>query len=122
MAGVRQRLRFPCSLIEHGKTHEKVLIVDHEFMVVTSFNWLSFRGEWGQREEAGIYHRIRSEIDDAAEVYLERLGLRAEAVAAETSQASVPAPVSAEQRQQLENRGMRVRDRARDRDRDRKRR
>ena len=69
----------------------------------------------GQREEAGIYHRIRSEIDDAAEVYLERLGLRAEAVAAETAKASVAAPVSAEQRQQLENRGMRVRDRARDR-------
>jgi hypothetical protein len=106
-------------IIEHGKTHEKVLIVDHDFMVVTSFNRLSFRGEWGQREEAGIYHRIRSEIDEAAEVYLGRLGLQAEPVAAgkrgrpEPTQPSTPGPVSTNQRQQLEKRGIRVRDRKR---------
>lgn len=102
-------------IVEHGNTHEKVLIVDHEFMVVTSFNWLSFRGEWGQREEAGIYHRIRAEIDRAAAVYLDRLGIQAEAPGGERGgkrkPAGPPGPVSDAQRQQLENRGMRVHDR-----------
>lgn len=102
-------------IVEHGNTHEKVLIVDHEFMVVTSFNWLSFRGEWGQREEAGIYHRIRAEIDRAAAVYLDRLGIQAEAPGGgrggKRKPAGPPGPVSDAQRQQLENRGMRVHDR-----------
>jgi phosphatidylserine/phosphatidylglycerophosphate/cardiolipin synthase-like enzyme len=28
-----------------GNTHAKVLIKDSEFVAVTSFNWLSFRGD-----------------------------------------------------------------------------
>jgi phosphatidylserine/phosphatidylglycerophosphate/cardiolipin synthase-like enzyme len=101
-------------IVEHGNTHEKVLIVDHEFMVVTSFNWLSFRGEWGQRDEAGIYHRIRAEIDRAAAVYLDRLGIQAASGrgrGGKREAADSPGPVSDTQRKQLENRGMRVRDR-----------
>ena len=102
-------------IVEHGNTHEKVLIVDHAFMVVTSFNWLSFRGEWGQREEAGIYHRIRAEIDRAAAVYLDRLRIQAESPGGgrrgKREPAAAPGPVSDTQRQQLESRGMRVRDR-----------
>ncbi|HEY0024429.1 MAG TPA: phospholipase D-like domain-containing protein [Longimicrobium sp.] len=102
-------------IVEHGNTHEKVLIVDHEFMIVTSFNWLSFRGEWGQREEAGIYHRIRAEIDRAAAVYLDRLGIQVEAPGGgrrgKREPAAAPGRVSDTQRQQLESRGMRVRDR-----------
>jgi hypothetical protein len=103
-------------IVEHGSTHEKVLIVDHEFMVVTSFNWLSFRGEWGQRAEAGIYHRIRSEIDEAAGVYLARLGIPEAAtpteVGAERTAGSGPGTgvVSKRQREQLEDRGIRIRD------------
>lgn len=39
-----------------GDTHEKVLIKDDEFVVLTSFNWLSFRGDADRRlrRELGI--------------------------------------------------------------------
>ena len=92
-------------VVEHGSTHEKVLIVDREFMVVTSFNWLSFRGQWGQRAEAGIYHRIRDEIEAAAAIYLDRLGVAPERSGRE---------VSAGQRERLQRSGIRVRDGNRD--------
>jgi hypothetical protein len=36
-----------------GNTHEKVLICDKRFCVVTSFNWLSYRGDRGFRRERG---------------------------------------------------------------------
>ena len=44
-------------LVELGNTHEKVLICDTDFMISTSFNWLSFRGDpnRGFRRETGIY-------------------------------------------------------------------
>ena len=37
-------------------THAKIVICDQKFMVVTSFNWLSFHGgiEWNNREEFGV--------------------------------------------------------------------
>jgi hypothetical protein len=28
-----------------GNTHEKILVKDREFIAMTSFNWLSFRGD-----------------------------------------------------------------------------
>lgn len=39
-----------------GNTHEKVLVKDSEFIVLTSFNWLSFRGDPSRelRYERGI--------------------------------------------------------------------
>lgn len=45
------------SLILLGNTHEKVLICDEVFTVVTSFNWLSFKGDKnrGFRQETGTY-------------------------------------------------------------------
>lgn len=45
-----------------GDTHEKVLIKDDEFVVFTSFNWLSFRGDADRRmrRELGV------KISDAA--------------------------------------------------------
>lgn len=50
-------------LIKLANTHEKVLICDGDFVVVTSFNWLSFKGDprWGFRQETGIYTK-RKEI------------------------------------------------------------
>ncbi|WIW69850.1 phospholipase D-like domain-containing protein [Anaerosinus gibii] len=44
-------------LIALNNTHEKVLIMDSEFMVITSFNWLSFKGDpqRGFRQETGYY-------------------------------------------------------------------
>ena len=40
-----------------NNTHEKVLLMDNQFLVVTSFNWLSFSGDpkKGFRQETGIY-------------------------------------------------------------------
>ena len=40
-----------------NNTHEKVLLMDNQFLVVTSFNWLSFGGNprKGFRQETGIY-------------------------------------------------------------------
>lgn len=38
-----------------GDTHEKILICDNRFGVLTSFNWLSYRGNQGFRKETGTY-------------------------------------------------------------------
>lgn len=40
-----------------GNTHEKVLICDERYAIVTSFNWLSFKGspERGFRQETGLF-------------------------------------------------------------------
>ncbi len=43
------------SLVKLGNTHEKVLVCDDKFTVITSFNWLSFKGDpkKGFRQETG---------------------------------------------------------------------
>ncbi|MFG3519973.1 phospholipase D-like domain-containing protein [Nocardia nova] len=48
-----------------GDTHAKVLIVDQKYAVVTSFNWLSFRGDPTRpfRDERGTYIGVEGEID-----------------------------------------------------------
>lgn len=38
-----------------GNTHEKILVCDDVFSVVTSYNWLSYRGDKGFRSETGTY-------------------------------------------------------------------
>jgi phosphatidylserine/phosphatidylglycerophosphate/cardiolipin synthase-like enzyme len=38
-----------------GNTHEKILVCDNVFSVVTSHNWLSYRGDRGFRSETGTY-------------------------------------------------------------------
>jgi hypothetical protein len=60
-----------------GDTHEKVLLSDRKFMVITSFNWLSFRGDPKRplRQETGLYLEIPEKIDEAASVFLQRLGI-----------------------------------------------
>ncbi len=47
-----------------GDTHAKVLICDDRFVVTTSFNWLSFRGDPRRpfRDERGKYDSIASNI------------------------------------------------------------
>lgn len=49
-----------------GDTHAKVLVVDQDFVVVTSFNWLSFRGDRNRpfRDERGLYVSLASTIDE----------------------------------------------------------
>jgi hypothetical protein len=53
-------------LIRLSNTHEKVLIVDNSFMVITSFNWLSFKGDpnRGFRQETGYYTESKECIAD----------------------------------------------------------
>lgn len=47
-----------------NNTHEKVLIMDNKFLVITSFNWLSFKGDpkRGFRQETGIYTESKESI------------------------------------------------------------
>ena len=51
-------------IVPLNNTHEKILIKDMDFVVVTSFNWLSFRGnpDWEFRQERGTYTSDREAI------------------------------------------------------------
>ena len=51
-------------LVRLSNTHEKVLIKDNEYMVITSFNWLSFKGDpnKGFRQETGYYTESKEAI------------------------------------------------------------
>lgn len=48
-----------------GNTHAKILIKDHEFAAITSFNWLSFRGDPSKtyRDEQGVLLQRRDLVD-----------------------------------------------------------
>lgn len=53
-------------LVKLSNTHEKVLIKDNEYMVITSFNWLSFKGDpdKGFRQETGYYTESKEAINE----------------------------------------------------------
>ncbi|MDC2952643.1 phospholipase D-like domain-containing protein [Streptomyces heilongjiangensis] len=57
-----------------GDTHAKVLVSDDSYAVVTSFNWLSFRGDPNRpfRDERGTMITIKPEIDRLYADYLDR--------------------------------------------------
>jgi len=57
-----------------GDTHAKVLICDRRFLIVTSFNWLSFRGDpnLGFRDERGMYVTLPHVIDEQFASYYQR--------------------------------------------------
>jgi energy-coupling factor transporter ATP-binding protein EcfA2 len=48
-----------------GNTHAKILIKDHEFAAITSFNWLSFGGDPNQayRDEQGVLLQKQDLVD-----------------------------------------------------------
>ena len=52
-------------LVRKGNTHAKILLVDSQYFVTTSFNWLSFRGDPNQpmREEEGTLVEEPSAVD-----------------------------------------------------------
>ncbi len=59
--------RYPnLSLINIGHTHAKVLISDRSFVVVSSFNWLSFRGDPNRtfRDEQGVLISHPAKIEE----------------------------------------------------------
>ncbi|URJ59011.3 phospholipase D-like domain-containing protein [Paenibacillus polymyxa] len=60
-----------------GVTHEKVLISDKSFIVVGSFNWLSFRGSAfrGLRLEKSVYTENKNVIIDALNDVIQYGGL-----------------------------------------------
>jgi hypothetical protein len=57
-----------------GNTHAKVLICDAQFAIVTSFNWLSFRGDndLAFRDERGFYVAVPRAIDQVIDSYVPR--------------------------------------------------
>lgn len=66
-----ERLR----LTRLGDTHAKVLLVDRQFVVVTSFNWLSFRGDPNRpfRDERGTLVAVPEEVDRIYDEYIRRM-------------------------------------------------
>lgn len=61
-------------LSRFGDTHAKVLLSDRRFVVVTSFNWLSFRGDPNRtfRDEQGTLVRIPELIDEKFDFFSRR--------------------------------------------------
>lgn len=61
-------------LSNFGDTHAKVLVCDSRFSIVTSFNWLSFRGDKHLRfrDERGMYIGIPEHVDALFEEYAAR--------------------------------------------------
>jgi hypothetical protein len=63
----RLKERYPWTLHFRrlGNTHAKILICDNRFMIVTSFNWLSFKGDPKRtfRDERGIYVEVPEQIE-----------------------------------------------------------
>lgn len=57
-----------------GDTHAKILVVDDRFVIVTSFNWLSYKGDPNLpfRDERGTLVTVKSEIDRIYADYLDR--------------------------------------------------
>ena len=64
-------------VVRLNNTHEKVLMKDNEFMVITSFNWLSFKGdpEKGFRQETGYYTESKDTIAQMKQSLSQRLGI-----------------------------------------------
>lgn len=63
------------TMINSMVTHEKVLIVDNKYSVITSYNWLSFGSNpnWGYRQETGIYSESQKVINNLKESLRERM-------------------------------------------------
>lgn len=61
-------------LAKFGDTHAKVLVCDSRFSIVSSFNWLSFRGDRRLRfrDERGMYVGIPEHVDALFEEYVSR--------------------------------------------------
>jgi len=60
-----------CRVNRFGDTHAKVLVCDSRFSILTSFNWLSFRGDEQLefRDERGYYVAIPAHVDALFDSY-----------------------------------------------------
>lgn len=72
---VGQKKKGKLKLYRVGNLHSKVLICDQEFMVLTSFNWLSFAGDplRGTRFEDGMLTRDKKAIEEKRQEWLNRM-------------------------------------------------
>ncbi len=70
-----QRKKGKLNLYRVGDLHSKVLICDQEFMVLTSFNWLSFAGDplRGTRFEDGMLTRDKNAIAEKTREWVGRM-------------------------------------------------
>lgn len=73
----RLKSRFPnqVHVVRLGDTHAKVLIKDDDFLVIGSFNWMSFGGEdWGHgiREELSYFVKEPAHVEESFSYYLKR--------------------------------------------------
>lgn len=66
------------NIVRLSNTHEKVLIKDNDFMVITSFNWLSFKGDpnKGFRQETGYYTESKDAMEQMKANLSQRLGIK----------------------------------------------
>lgn len=66
------------TMVSLNNTHEKVLICDNDFLVITSFNWLSFKGDpkFGFRQETGYYTEIKEGIKAMKENLSQRMAIK----------------------------------------------
>lgn len=58
-------------VVKLGDTHAKVLISDSSWAIVTSFNWLSFKGsrKLEFRDERGMYVGLPDKVDELFNEY-----------------------------------------------------
>lgn len=70
-----------------GNTHRKSLVCDDQFAVVTSFNWLSYKGDsrGSPRDERGIVFRKKHHVERLLAEELELLGKGYKGVSRATS-------------------------------------
>ena len=68
------------TLVDLSNTHEKVLLVDSKYVVITSFNWLSFKGDPSRefRQETGVYTESNQIINQTIISLEQRLGVKIE--------------------------------------------
>lgn len=64
------------NFVHVGNTHRKSLVCDDQFAVVTSFNWLSYKGDsqGSPRDERGIIFRKKHHVERLLAEELELLG------------------------------------------------
>ncbi|PPA80909.1 hypothetical protein C4A76_24820 [Brevibacillus laterosporus] len=64
-------------LVKLDNTHEKLLLVDGKYVVITSFNWLSFKGDpnRGFRQETGIYTEDENTISSLIDSLSKRMNI-----------------------------------------------
>jgi phosphatidylserine/phosphatidylglycerophosphate/cardiolipin synthase-like enzyme len=64
--------QFKYSTNNNINDHSKIIICDRDWMITTSFNWTSFKGDENreERKERGSFINDKSEVVKTIEVYI----------------------------------------------------